>query len=210
MRRERRVSSRMLLLVSVAIMIGTGMSCKIGNITLGSSTTDRWSVTSLEIDEFPVPEGQIREWTFSLPRTNAALLSLEARIDARRPAGSLPILGITLNDTPIPGKALINKPDTYTVAGRGGYPYYQVDSRRQSGTWAVFLSPDYDTHNLPGPRYAVDEGDAYSYIFDVSKIVRRDTVNVLRIINHHDVSSPRRGDPMHLVIRHMKVMANLR
>ncbi len=205
-----RAQKMTLVCLALAWMAVSASSCKIGNITLSSSVSDRWSVTSLEVDELGIPEGQTREWAFSLPRTNVTLLSLEARVNARRPAGSLPILAITLNNTPIPDKALINKPHTYTVAGRGGYPWCQTDARQGLSTWAVFLSPDYDAHNLPGPRYAVEEGDAYSYIFDISKLVRRDTVNVLQITNRHVVARGRRGEPEHLVIRQMKVMANLR
>jgi hypothetical protein len=132
------------------------------------------------------------------------LLSLEARVEACSAGGSVPLMTVTVNGWRVEERMLVNKPPTYTLANRwSNAPYFVTGPDAPETAWAVFYSPDFESHNQPGFPYQVLEGDAYRYVFDITALVLPGQTNAVTISNRAD---QQQAGPYPLVIRHVRVM----
>lgn len=153
--------------------------------------------------------GEQRIWSFDASSEDIILLSMEARIDWHKLAGSANILELTVNEKPVTSELLVNKPITYTFADGRRYVYYKpVYEGGDFYCWEVFYSPDYESNNVWGSRYQVLEGQAYLYIFDITHLVWPSQLNkiILSTRGEHIQHTNNRVVP--LTIRQVKLLKN--
>jgi hypothetical protein len=154
--------------------------------------------------------GEQQAWDFAATSQDTVLLSFEARIDWHQLAGGTPVLEITVNDKPITGEFLVNKPMTFTYADGRRIPYYDLNvTANPEPYWNVFYSPDFVSNNVPGSGYQVLEGQAYLYVFDISDLVRQDQTNKITLRNWGQHAQQVTKRPITLVIRRMKLLNNV-
>jgi hypothetical protein len=175
-------------------------------ISTATPSTVEWSILPLALQEDTLYTGEQRAWSFDIPSEGTILLSLEARIAWDKLAGSAHILELTVNGTPVTSEMLINKPITCTYADGRSYDYYKPIKLGSPSYWMLFYSPDYESNNVRGSKYQVLEGQAYLYMFDITKLVRQGQVNRIIASNQGEPVRDIWNKPIPLTLRQVKLL----
>ncbi len=165
-----------------------------------------WSSLSLASREDILDVGEKREWNFDISSGEMVLLSLEAHIGWYRLAGSAPVMDLLVNDKPVTGKSLVNKPITFTYADARSFSYYQGSKPELPPYWVLSYSPDYESNNMPGSNYQVLEGQACLYIFDITGLVDYGQSNKVVLINRGERARDEVDQSIPLVFRQVKLL----
>ena len=166
-----------------------------------------WSVLSLAPGEGILYTGEKRDWSFEISSSDIVLLSLEARIGWHILAGNAPVMEILVNDKPVTGELLVNKPITFTYADGRSFTYYDRGAEAESPPyWLLFYSPDYESNNILGSNYQVLEGQACLYVFDITSLVEYGEANEVRLINRGERVRDVLDQPIPLVFRQVKLI----
>jgi len=111
-----------------------------------------------------------------IKKSNNDFLSLKARINYPKEAGTHFLMKVSVNNTVLTSSFIVNKPDERVInAGRIGKWF-----NSSSQAWAIPYSPDFKTNYL-NSYYKVTNGDAYLFIFDLKSIVPINDQYVIQI-----------------------------
>ena len=139
----------------------------------------------------------MKEWQFDVPAFSVehqVRLSLEARIDRNRLAGSNHWLRVAVNGTYLTKPDLLNKVNEFKL--RRGIDLLWVKGDR----WRVLYSPDFQAAIVQKDNvYACPDADPYRFVWDVTRYVQPGA-NTLRIQHLHVLVKPST-----LVLRNVKV-----
>ncbi len=103
-------------------------------------------------------------------------LSLDARVDWPKLAGSNPWLRVIVNGTTLDKADLLNKPDEFKV--RSG-----VDlTWSRSGSWRILYSPDFEMAKNSAEPMGVADIDPYRFVWDITRYVKPGE-NELQLVN---------------------------
>lgn len=143
------------------------------------------------VGEARIPPLQSKSWRFVLPSAipagKAVVLSLEARLDFPRLAGSTTAMKVEVNGEPLEQGALVNKPLFFGWRGLL-LSWYGMTS------WRVAYSPDFESTE----GYEGVDGKVYKFEFDITGLARpgRNELRLSHIIG--SIESP-------LVVRNVEV-----
>ncbi len=169
------------------------------------SSPEKSSVIPLNLPENKLAVGEQKSWNFKAPANGTILLSLEARIDWEKLAGSAFIMELTVNDVPITGERLINKPFKVTFADGQKGVYY---GKSPTPYWMLFYSPSYEANSEIGSGYRVLEGQACLYIFDLTSLVKPGQVNKITLYHRGEYLRDILNRPIPLNFRQVKILQN--
>ncbi len=174
-------------------------------VTHGSA---KWSITPLTAQDI-LYQGEQRVWSFDASSEGITLLSMEAHIDWSNLAGAANLLELTVNENPIIGEMLINKPGVYNYADGQSEAYYRLRGESTSQfLWTVFYSPDYESNNVRGSGYQVLEGQACLYLFDITQLVQPGQGNKITLSNRGEPEQRVTKRPIPLMLRQIKLLKN--
>lgn len=145
-------------------------------LTLPSEVNlSRTEHTPLEINLSQPEVDQIRTGKFVI------LISFEAHLDWVASAGSFPYLGVVVNDKYVTEtSSLKNKENQFTINYQATVTSTHEYLDPTFETWRIFYSPDYDLPNQKIATYQVIEGNATTYVFDISDYIQ-ENANEIKI-----------------------------
>jgi len=197
-----------LMLVITTFVSTPNVSSSTSPLPTPTPSMYKWSIVPLALEEeiLHVDEQQTRNFDVS-SADKTILLSFEAHVDWHKLGGDARIFGININEKPVTGEFLINKPLNFTYAdGRSSSYYALIDNSISEGPWSLFYSPDYISNNLPGSNYQVVEGQAYLFIFDITELVLRNEVNTIELINFGANLQEQLGRTVSLSVRQVRLL----
>jgi hypothetical protein len=164
-----------------------------------------WEVVPLTSSEQTIKAGERKTLHFDCTPGSTTLLAFDARISRRKLEGSAAVLELLVNGTPVAAERLVNKELHYTGLGDRTFPYFEIPDRPgKPPCWELFYSPDYESSNLRGPRQ-IQQGNACSYVFDVTDLVAGKGQNEIVLVNHGDKIRGVSKDSMSIAFRHVKL-----
>jgi hypothetical protein len=110
-------------------------------------------------------------------------LSLEARVDWPKLAGSNPWLNVVVNGTALTAADLLNKPNDFKVRSGLDLTWYK------SGSWRILYSPDFEIAKTSPEPMAVPNDDPYRFVWDITRYVKPGE-NKLQLINLQKLAEP--------------------
>jgi len=208
-----------LVMVIIAVTLYTGLP----ELKLPGQRTSGPPATALSVHpQIPTPsptlptpvEGEQRlktgeqsTWQFAAPGAGRPVkLSLEARLDFEKLAGSTTALEILVNSEPVMAPRLVNKALDFDYADGRTFAYFTPANTQQPyNLWTMFYSPDFSSNEQPGSGYQVLSGAPYRYEFDITPLLLSGRPNRLSLANHSEPAAEMLGRPLWLVIRNLEV-----
>ncbi|MDY6865401.1 MAG: hypothetical protein SVY15_05445 [Halobacteriota archaeon] len=117
-----------------------------------------------------IPYSGYHEVELTAPKANKTILIVKARIDSVNMKGEDDLMRVMVNGNIVTKTQLINKGPYWSYGDGRRLLYYNPDHM----SWNLFYSPDFKSNNEGGSGYRVIGEDAYTYEFDVSKMVEEE------------------------------------
>ncbi|MBK8946447.1 MAG: hypothetical protein IPM32_14420 [Ignavibacteriae bacterium] len=193
-----------LFVISILLTI---LGCKEFSTEPEPTPAASWSIITLAPGEDTVHTSKKRAWSSDIYSSDVVLLSIEARIGWHSLAGGAWIMEILINDKPVTGELLVNKPITFTYADGRIFNYYSGGAELELPPyWILFYSHDYESNNTLESKYQVLEGQSCLYIFDITSLVEYGQENTVELINRGERVSDILDQPIPLVFRQVKLI----
>jgi len=139
-------------------------------------------------EQLIIPKKTTAELTFELPPFqpgDQVRLSLLARVNYPYACANNPALTMTVNDQPVVGRDLLNKPLDYHC--KNGREAFWATANGRS--WLLFSWPDFSVEQVKAYEspYAITETDPFHFVWDITAYVTPGT-NVVRV-THPEILS---------------------
>ena len=116
---------------------------------------------------------------------NVKYLVLESRIKWHQLAGAASLMRLELNGKLLSERNLIGKEPSFRIRDGRSIPWFNSSQ----GSWTISYSPDFkanypEAKGYANPGYQVmSGGEPYRFVFDVSGLIHRGDMNILKIVN---------------------------